>query len=183
MTTIVRNSPNEVTVDSIITGGAPFDAFFGLDATSSGPASISGSDITQHYQGTFCITSLAGCGGTNYLSGSFTDEVLGAGASLTLSAAQPPDTVTFTSSVIPPSDLSLPVALSFAFSNVTPALSISGDGSIASFTASSSGDASASIVSTPEPTSLALMGVGWFGLRLLGRRGKQRIDRTVRRSS
>src|SRR5437764_6499129 len=51
----------------------PFDALFSLSATSAGPATTSGPFVVQAYSGSFCITSLAGCSGINYLSGNFID--------------------------------------------------------------------------------------------------------------
>ena len=68
----------------------PILAVFTLNATSVGAAQIIAGNIVQMFSGVFTITN----GGTNYLSGTFTDAVFGAigGAGLTLSAAQPPDT-------------------------------------------------------------------------------------------
>src|SRR5262245_28357458 len=125
----------------------PFAALFTLNATSTGAAAPVLGGIGQSFSGTFCITSLAGCLGTNYLSGSFTDVALGAGTSMVLGAAQPPDIVSFTSGVIPAGSLNLPRALALSFAGVDPAVSIV-NGSIGSFVSSVSGTFSA----TPETT-------------------------------
>lgn len=139
----------------------PFPASFTFSATSTNAAVAGpgGQGAVQNYSGTFCITQLAGCGGINYLSGTFTDVALGAGTSLVLGASQPPDIVTFTSSVIPATSLDLQRALGLSFASVTPPVSIV-NGSIGSFQASVSGVFSAEQTVIPEPTSLLLFGSG-----------------------
>src|SRR3954465_10997281 len=59
-----------VSIDQIY-GGSPTSGFFNLNAFSAGPATTFGNFVIQHFGGTFCITSLDGCAGTNYLSGVF----------------------------------------------------------------------------------------------------------------
>ena len=53
----------------------PISATFTLTATNSTPATMTGGEITEHYNGTFSITS----GATNFLSGTFSDAVFGSG--------------------------------------------------------------------------------------------------------
>jgi hypothetical protein len=151
-----------------ILGGVPSLADFDLNITSVDPVTPLGAGGFQHYSGSFSFTSGAGGTGTNFLSGNFSDVVLGTGASAVLSAGAPPDTISFTSDVI--NVLALPRAVSFSFANVTPAISIDGD-TLGSFTSSVSGDFSATPV--PEPMSLAIMGVGLLGLTAFSRRRPQ----------
>jgi len=145
-----------ITVTQIDAGVVtPLSAFFNLTEHSVSPATAVSGNIVQSFSGSFSITSLAGGGGTNFLSGTFTDFVFGAlgGASLTLSASEPPGTVSFTSGVISASGLNLARAISLSFANVTPAVNITG-ASLGSFTSSVSGTFSANVPPVPEPSAL-----------------------------
>jgi hypothetical protein len=144
----------------------PLSADLDLTATSTDAVQTVGTALLQHYNGSFCITSGPGCGGVNFLSGVFTDAAFGlnGGSQLSVNVSNPPDTLTFTSSVIPASELAAPNSITFAFSNVSPGLSQLGT-TIAPFTASVAGDADASTI--PEPASLAVLLVGLTGLTLM----------------
>jgi hypothetical protein len=160
-----------VNVDQIISGGAPFPAFFDLDATSVGAAFTVGTFTAQHFAGTFCITSLAACAGTNFLSGVFNDSVFGANASLTLSVSQPPDTLVLTSSVISPTILADNPGMSLAFVGVSPGVHEDGN-TLAAFSAGVTGNfSSEAVTSTPEPASLFVLGASLLGLGFVRRRG------------
>ena len=155
------NAPVDITE---ILGGSPVAALFDLNITSVDAAAPLGGGGEQHYAGSFSLFS----GGTNYLSGSFTDIVLGVGPSGVLAAGSPPDTITLTSDVI--TDLLPPSAISLSFAGLTPAFSIDG-ATIGSFTSSVSGTFSASpAAAVPEPASLAALGAALFGLIALRRK-------------
>lgn len=160
-TTTIAASNASVSITQIAAPAVlPITASFTLSAVNTGAAVVGpgGQGAVQPYSGTFCVTSLNNCLGTNYLSGSFSDLVLGAGTSAILAAAQPPDTVSFTSSVIPADLLGLPRALALSFAGVSPPISIVNN-SIGSFVSSVSGTFSAEQV-IPEPGSLLLLGAG-----------------------
>lgn len=164
-----------VNIDQIISGGAPISAFFDLTANSVGPAFSVGTFTTQHFNGTFCITSIDGCAGVNYLSGLFNDSVFGAGASLTLSVSQPPDLLALTSSVIDPAILADNPGMSLSFVGVKPGVHEDGN-TLGGFVAGVTGNfSSEAVVDTPEPASLALLGVGLVGMGL----GSRRRNRTA----
>ena len=142
------------------------NAIFDFNATSVDAAATLGSAVIQHYSGSFCFTSANGCGGTNFLSGTFTDAAFGAlgGPGLTVNVNNPPDTLVLTSSVIASSELQAPSTFGLTFANLTPNLHIDGT-TIGAFTADFAGTVSAS--SVPEPFSLGLLGIGLFGLGMV----------------
>jgi hypothetical protein len=180
VTTLTTNSaaaPGSIPVLIVNVGGAPlpipilaFETFTGVH--SVGAASLVGGTITQMFTGTIAITSLAGGAGTNFLTATFTDTVAGAagGSSGSMFAAQPPDSVAFTSSfpvVQAFINASVERDMSLGFTGISPSLSITG-GTIASFTTQNVGTFAAVI---PEPASVVsasmavLAGLGCLGLR------------------
>jgi hypothetical protein len=152
-------------------GGGVFNvsgASFQLSATSIDSAVDIGGEIIQHYSGSFCVSSVAGCGG-NFLSGTFTDAAFGAtgGPGLTVQVSNPPESLTLTSNVVPAADLLPPSSFNLTFVNLSNPLVIDGT-TIGAFDASFTGDVSAS--AAPEPASLALLGVGVLGIGMVARR-------------
>lgn len=170
VSTSINASDVAVTLTTIENGAPNTPAFFTFHATSVGSALTVGGQIIQAFSGTFSFTSGLGGTGFNYLSGSFTDAVFGAlnGASLTLSASQPPDAVSFTSDII--TDLGTPRAISLGFTDVSPLVSLCGS-TICGFTSNVAGNFSANgPLHTPEPGTLALLGIGLVGATVLRRR-------------
>ena len=166
--TTIAGTNIAVTITTLENGVDNTPAFFTLSATSITPAT--GAVVAQQdYSGSFCITSLAGCAGVNYLSGTFTDVTFGliTGGGLTMVSAQPPTLVSFTSDVA--TSLGLGRALAFSFTNVTPGVGICGT-TICSFTSSVSGNMSGNVGQVPEPGSMLLLGSGLLGLAAVARR-------------
>jgi hypothetical protein len=172
-TTTNINVVNSIAGITTFAGGSLSSATFNLSAVSIDPVVTLGNAIIQHYSGTFCFTSLASCGGTNYLTGTFSDAAFGAngGPGLVLNVNNPPDTLVLTSSVIAASELVAPSSFNLGFTNLTPGLHVDGS-TIGAFTASYSGNVSASTAAVPEPTSMALLGTAILGIGMLTKRRK-----------
>jgi hypothetical protein len=158
-TVLATNVP--VTVTGYVGGGAPFAATFNMDLTSSGPIQSIGGILTQDFGGT---ASWMGAG-MGYLSATFMDTLfaISGSSALAISASQPPGTVAFTSSVLPASDFTDPLALSFSFADVTPPAMALGT-TLEPFVATISGTSSVGGTPMPEPLTLGLFGMGALGV-------------------
>jgi hypothetical protein len=170
-TTLSANA--NINISQLFGNVTPIIANFGLTAASIDPAATAFGLVVQHFNGSFCLTSLAGCAGVNYLSGTFQDAAIGAlgGPGLVVNVSNPPDTLNLTSGVIAASNLGAPSTFNLSFSNVNPALAICGS-TLCSFGASFSGTVSSSTVAVgvPEPASGAVLGASLLGLMFLFRR-------------
>ena len=164
MTTTIM-SDTTIDIDAIEAPLAtPILATLMLNATSTGPATSVLGGVVQAYSGTFSITG----GGNNYLSGTFTDAVFGAGSSLTLavSGKAPGESVSFTSSVIAARFVEgLNRSIAFRLTDVAPSAAIT-SGTLRGFSSDVSGDFNSSAV--PEASTWAMMGLGFLGLGFVG---------------
>jgi len=176
-TTNLADTQTTLTVsDAVISIGQflgvnPLTAFFDLTASSVDAAQPVGAAVIQHYSGSFCLSSAINCGGTDFLSGSFTDAAFGAigGPGLVVNVNSPPDSLTLASDVLSASVLAAPNSFGLTFTNLTPTLHIIGS-TIAPFAASFAGTVSASAAPVPEPATLAVLGLGLLGIAALRRR-------------
>jgi hypothetical protein len=150
-----------------------YETFVSVQSTDA--ASDASGPIIQHFSGTIEFTSAANGTGTNYLTAVFNDFTAGSvgGGQASLNASTPPSSnVVYTSDVMSFVN-STSRNFSLGLSGITPALAISGDNSLASFTATSNaGTFYADTFSpVPEPSSLimasssAFAGLGYWWRR------------------
>jgi hypothetical protein len=163
----VTNASTSITAGN---GAILGTSLFSLNATSVDPATTILTAVIQHYAGTFCFTSLNGCTGVNYLSGTFSDAAFGGlgGPGLNVNVNNPPDVLVLSSDLIPADQLAAPNTFGLTFANLSPLLHINGT-TIAAFTADYSGTVSSS-AAVPEPMSIAILGMGMLGIGLVKRR-------------
>ena len=165
-TLVATNVASNIT--ALFGGGTP-SAFFDLNAHSIGAASTLGNGFQQNFAGTFSLTSLAGGAGINYLSGMFTDLAFGINTILLVGSSDPPDAITFTSSVIPAAELGQPRGIALSLSNFNPSVGLDGT-TLSSGTASITGTFDSAAAAVPEPFSMAMIGTGMIGLGMVKRR-------------
>jgi len=174
--TTTLSSDSNVNITNIIIGATDPMALFTFDATSVGDAESftgpgGGAGIFQEYQGSFSLTNQAGT--FTYLEGLFGGALLvgGDGGSGAVFTANTTVFDPLALSTDLPITLINPESFSISLSNITPGLSISGEGTdnatVASFSASFTATADANLQDVqpvPEPGSLILLGSGLLGL-------------------
>ena len=143
-------------------GFVAYETFVGVTSVGAAGVDPFSGFVEQKFSGTIEFTSGINGTGANYLTAVFSagslSPILGGapgGTQASLSATQPPEQLTLTSDF---GTIGPITSMGITFSNVSPSLSISGDGSIASFTGQDAGTFSA--LSIPEPSSLILGGIG-----------------------
>ena len=161
-TTITASTP--VLVTSYLNGAPSFIANLNMTLNSNGPISNQGGVLLQGFSGMASWTS----GAINYLTAAFDDALfaINGASSLSISASQPPGSITFTSSVLSAAQFLDPAALSFSFADVIPPAGATGT-TLGAFTSTISGTSSVNAPeSIPEPATLAVMllGASMFGL-------------------
>jgi len=158
-----------------------FETFVGVHSTGAAFTDMFGGD-NQAFSGKIEFTSLANGAGFNFLTATFTNVLMNVntvsgpdgGNSAQLTASQPPASLVFTSDT-PGIPLSPPTGASISFTNVTPPLVIFNNslGANGATTMQNAGNFSASAV--PEPSSLALAGLGALGLIGYGLRRRKAL--------
>jgi hypothetical protein len=141
-----------------------YETFVNVTSTSAAATDPFSGAIEQKFSGEVEFTSGVNGAGNNYLTAMFQSSTLSpilggapGGPAAGLLAAQPPDSLVLTSQYT----LFVPATgMSLGFTNVDPALHISGDGSIGSFTAQNAGTFSAAAMDpVPEPSTFAMASV------------------------
>jgi hypothetical protein len=158
-----------------------YETFMGVTSIGLAVTDPFSGAVEQKFSGTIEFTSGVNGGGNNYLTAAFSaftlSPILGGppgGTAAYLNAAQPPDSLTLTSQY---AGFMPATGMSVGFSNVSPGLSIAGDGSLAGFTGQNAGTFSAAAIDpVPEPSTLFMASVA-VAIGSLVRWNKRRKDR------
>jgi hypothetical protein len=177
--TAIANSTNSTTIvaDKVAvditelygSSSTPIEAIFNMALDSTGSASLIGSILFQEFGGTFSIMS----GATTYLAGTVSNLLIGTNGSPDAALIGGPTNVSFTSDVMDVASMSN-YGMTLALADITPNLAMCGS-TICGFTASVSGDFSATVPATPEASTWAMMILGVLGMGFLAYRKRKAL--------
>jgi hypothetical protein len=140
-----------------------------------------GSSISQAYSGIIRINSAADMSGTNYLTAvintGLLKGVIGEFAA-GYQAAEPTDSIGFTSDVVSAAHMSSPRSVSLSFTGLSQSVNVTGPAGsrrFRTFRSNGTGTFSAAQV-VPEPSTILLGGLGMLPLALAVRRRKEAVS-------